>query len=165
MISNKLKQHLDEHHTKYVCIAHSPAYTAQEAAQSAHVRGAAFAKTVVVFGTEGRRWMAVLPATHKIEFQRLSRVLGNMDIRLASEAEFKGLFPDCEPGAMPPFGAIYGMPVLCDSSLGSHDEIVFNAGTHRDAIRMSLHDYMTLNRPEIASFATPVHTDELLAGA
>jgi Ala-tRNA(Pro) deacylase len=165
MIANRLKKHLDEHQVRYVGIEHSPAYTAQEVAQSAHIRGAEFAKTVVVFGKGGQARMAMLPATHRIEFAWLSRVLGHDDVRLATEDEFKGLFPDCEPGAMPPFGTLYGMPVLCDTSLAAHEEIVFNAGTHRDAVRMSFRDYLALARPEVESFAAPMHTGQLVAGA
>ncbi len=152
MISKRLKNLLDENYIKYVSIIHSRAHTAQEVAHSAHVKGACFAKTVMVkSGTEDI--MAVLPASHRVEFEGLSRVTQNADVRLSTEPEFQALFPECEAGAMPPFGNLYRMRVICDASLAASEEIVFNAGTHTEAIRMRFDDFVRLVEPRLCTFA------------
>lgn len=151
-ISSKLKNYLDSNQVKYVSIVHSRAYTAQEIAAGAHIKGRELAKAVMVKAA-GQDLMLVLPASHRVDFDRLQEVTGGRDARLATEAEFKDLFPECEVGAMPPFGNLYGIRVLCDSSLAEDEEIVFNAGTHTEVIRMAYKDYVNLVRPEVASFA------------
>lgn len=147
-ISQRLKALLDRENIKYVSIVHSVAHTAQEVAASAHVKGASFAKTVMV--KAGREnIMAVLPASHRVQFEDLARVTHNADVRLSTEVEFQQLFPECEAGAMPPFGNLYGMRVLCDKTLAEADEIVFNAGSHVEAIRMRFDDFARLVQPDI----------------
>ena len=112
----KLKEFLDENAIKYVTISHSIAYTAQEVAASSHIAGKELAKTVVV-KVDGRMAMAVLAASHQIDFHLLKKTIGAKKVELASEQEFKGMFGECEVGAMPPFGNLYGMEVYVDSSL------------------------------------------------
>jgi len=147
-ISQRLKNLLDRENIKYVSIVHSVAHTAQEVAASVHIKGACFAKTVML--KAGRdNLMAVLPASHRVQFEDLARVTHNADVRLSTEAEFQQLFPECEPGAMPPFGSLYGMRVLCDISLADADEIAFNAGSHVEAIRMRFSDFAQLVQPEM----------------
>lgn len=148
----RLKETLDRDHIKYVLISHSPAFTSQEVAASAHVSGKEMAKTVIVRAGD-HLIMAVLPASRQIDFDRLSREL-QVDIALASEEEFKGLCPDCELGAMPPFGLFYGIDVLIDKRLEEVEEICFNAGTHRELLRMSLADFKKIIQPKVMAFST-----------
>src|SRR6516162_5177267 len=124
-----LKKFLDDNRVKYVCIAHSPAYTAQEVAQSAHVPGREMAKTVMV-ELDKQMAMAVLPANRKIVLQDLRELTGSDQVRFASEEAFRERFPDCEPGAMPPFGNLYGMDVYLAQALADGHELAFNAGSH-----------------------------------
>jgi Ala-tRNA(Pro) deacylase len=153
-ISITLKQFLDEHHAHYVPIEHPRALTAQETAERAHVTGRALAKVVVVHpGTD--TVMLVLPAARRIDLARLAARFPGRELRLASEEELRAYFPDCEIGAMSPFGNLYGMWVMCDTSLSERAEIVFNAGTHEDALRMSFREYADLVRPELAAFSLP----------
>src|SRR3974390_3047156 len=128
MPAKKLKEFLDQEKVKYVSIIHSTAYTAQEVAASAHVTGRELAKTVIV-ELDGKMAMAVLPANRKIVLQDLREGTGSDEAKFASEREFKEKFPDCETGAMPPFGNLYGMEVYAAESLMQNDEIVFNAGS------------------------------------
>lgn len=154
-VSKRLKSLLDEEGIKYVSIVHSVAHTAQEVAASVHIKGARFAKTVMLrVGRENI--MAVLPASHRIQFEDLARVTHNADVRLSTEVEFQQLFPECEPGAMPPFGNLYGMRVLCDTSLADADDIAFNAGSHVEAIRMKFSDFQRLVSPEICKLGKHV---------
>src|SRR2546423_14565128 len=124
----KLKDFLDREKIKYVSIVHSTAYTAQEVAASAHITGKELAKTVIV-ELDGKMAMAVLPANRKIVLQDLREVTGSDEVKFASEDEFNKMFPDCETGAMPPFGHLYGMDVYAAASLAENDEIAFNAGS------------------------------------
>src|SRR5438309_11241762 len=128
----KLKEFLDHEKIKYVSIVHSTAYTAQEVAASAHITGRELAKTIIV-ELDGQMAMAVLPANRKIVLQDLREVTGSDQVKFASEEEFKRQFPDCETGAMPPFGNLYDVPVFADESLARDKEIAFNAGSHRDS--------------------------------
>lgn len=153
MPAKKLRAYLDQQKVKYISTVHSPAYTAQEVAQHAHIRGRSYAKTVLVRAGPSTL-IAVLPATHRVEFSWLAKVLDYDDVRLATEDECKKQFDDCEPGAMPPFGTLYGVKLLCDTSLAGSPEIAFSAGTHHEVIRMSFHDWAALARPQFASFAT-----------
>jgi Ala-tRNA(Pro) deacylase len=151
MPARKVKEFLDSHQTKYVAINHSPAYTAQEIAASAHIPGNQLAKTLVV-KIDGRLAMAVLPGPRKLDRERLKQVSGAKDVELASELEFKDRFPECEVGAMPPFGNLYGMDVYVDKNLET-DEIAFNAGSHTELIRMSYKDFERLVQPKIAQLS------------
>jgi Ala-tRNA(Pro) deacylase len=148
MPARKLKQFLDENSIKYVTISHSPAFTSQEVAASAHVRGQELAKTVMV-KLDGVMAMVVLPATRQVDFAAIRDVSGAKRVELAGEDEFRDLFPECEPGAMPPFGNLYGMKVLVVDSLAGDDEIAFNAGSHTELIRMRYEDFERLVNPEM----------------
>lgn len=149
----KLKDFLDREGIKCVSVVHSPAYTAQEVAQSAHVTGREFAKTVIV-KLDGEMAMAVLPANRKIVLQDLREVTGSDQVRFATEEEFKQRFPECETGAMPPFGNLYGMEVYLAETLTQNEEIAFNAGTHTETIRLPYRDFARLVRPKVMSFTT-----------
>lgn len=151
MPAEKLKKFLDENDIKYVNIKHSPAVTSSEIAESAHIPGKELAKTVII-DINGEMAMAVLPSSFNVNFQSLEEVTGATRISLASESDFTNMFPDCEVGAMPPFGNLYNMDVFVDKSLSEDDEIVFNAGSHRDLIKMKYSDYERLVKPRIADF-------------
>src|SRR5882724_6722335 len=149
----KLKEFLDREKIKYVSIVHSTAYTAQEVAASAHVTGRELAKTVIV-ELDGKMAMAVLPANRKIVLQDLREVTGCEEVKFASEEEFKKRFPDCETGAMPPFGNLYGMETYVAESLLGNEEICFNAGSHTEIIKMGFADFERLASPQVISFTT-----------
>lgn len=149
----KLREFLDSHGVKYVTIRHSPAYTAQEIAESAHLPGKELAKTVMI-KVAGKMAMAVLPATERVDFELLKGVARATDVQLAEEHEFKNLFPGCEIGAMPPFGNLYGMEVYVERSLAEDEEISFNAGSHTELFRMSYQDFERLVQPKPARFST-----------
>ncbi|MCI0745825.1 MAG: YbaK/EbsC family protein [Verrucomicrobia subdivision 3 bacterium] len=153
MPARKLKEFLDSNHVKYVQLTHSPAYTAQEVAAMAHIPGKEMAKTVMV-KIKGKLAMAVLPANRKVVLQDLRDITGDESVTLASEAEFQSAFPDCEPGAMPPFGPLYGMDVYVSPSLAADEEIAFNAGTHTEVIKMAYRDFERLVHPRVVSFST-----------
>jgi Ala-tRNA(Pro) deacylase len=153
MIARKLKEFLDQHQVKYVTITHSPAYTAQEVAASAHVPGRDMAKTVIIkLGDQFA--MAVLPANRKVVLHDLVELTGVEDVRFATEEEFASRFPDCEVGAMPPFGNLYGMDVYVAPALAASEYIAFNAGSHTEVIRMPYADFARLVQPRVASFTT-----------
>ncbi len=147
----KMKEFLDREKVKYVSMIHSPAYTAQEVAQSAHIGGKELAKVVIV-ELDGKMAMAVLPANRKIVLQDLREVTGSDEVKFASEDEFKAKFADCETGAMPPFGNLYGMDVYVAESLAQNEEIAFNAGSHTEVVRLAFRDFERLVRPKILSF-------------
>ncbi|HWQ93140.1 MAG TPA: YbaK/EbsC family protein [Clostridia bacterium] len=149
----KVKDFLNGQGIKYVSISHSPAYTAQEVAESAHIPGHGMAKTVIVKLNDNLA-MAVLPANTKIVLQDLQDITGSDRVQLASEGEFKERFPDCEIGAMPPFGNLYGMDVFVAESLADNQEIAFNAGSHTELIKMDYEDFERLVRPKVLSFST-----------
>jgi Ala-tRNA(Pro) deacylase len=144
----KLQEFLDKHHVKYVTIRHSPAYTAQEIAAATHIPGREVAKTVMV-KLDGRLAMTVLPASYQVDFERLQNAAGVSHAELASEQEFRDLFPDCDVGAMPPFGNLYGMEVFVAESLAADEEIAFNAGTHTELIRLAYRDFAQLVQPQV----------------
>ena len=148
----KLKEFLDQNGVRWVSIVHSPAYTAQEVAASAHVKGKELAKTVMV-KVDGKPVMIVLPASQRVDFQVLREVTGGQNVVLASEAEFRELFPDCEAGAMPPFGNLYGMDVYVAPRLAEDEEIAFNAGSHTELMRLHYADFERLVKPKLAAFA------------
>lgn len=148
----KLKAYLDQNAVPWVSIVHSPAYTAQETAASAHVRGREMAKTVMV-KVDGRMAMAVLPASERVDLEKLREVTGSARVSLATEQEFRTLFPDCEPGAMPPFGNLYGMDVFVAPDLTKDTEIAFNAGSHTELIRMPYRDFERLVQPKVLALA------------
>lgn len=149
---NRLKEFLNSQHVKYVAINHSPAYTAQEIAALAHVSGKELAKTVMV-KLDYKMAMAVLPASSKVNFERLQEKSGAGRVELAGEKEFKDMFPDCEIGAMPPFGNLYGMEVYASHRLAEDAEIAFNAGSHTELIRMAYKDFERLVKPKIVNIS------------
>lgn len=151
MPSRKLKEFLDSQAVKYVKITHSAAYTAQEVAASVHIPGKKLAKTIIVF-IEAKMAMAVLPASYSIDFDYFRKIIGAKRIELASEGQFKDMFPDCEVGSMPPFGNLYGMEVYVDQHLTEDKEIAFNAGTHSELFRLSYQDYARLVKPKVVRF-------------
>ena len=153
MPAQKLKTFLDTNHTKYTSLVHSPAYTAQEVAASAHITGREMAKTVIV-KIDDKFAMAVLPSNRKVVLQDLRDIAGTDHVTFATEDEFKRLFPDCEVGAMPPFGNLYGMDVFVAPSLEQNEEIAFNAGSHREVIKMGFADFSELVKPAVLDFAT-----------
>jgi Ala-tRNA(Pro) deacylase len=144
----KLKEFLDKEGVKYVTVTHSVAYTAQEIAARAHVRGQNLAKSVVV-KLDGKMAMAVLPATFKIDFDLLREASGAKEVELASEREFKDMFPDCELGAMPPFGNLYGFDVYVAKTLTEGEEIAFNAGSHTELLKLPYADFERLVKPKV----------------
>ncbi len=148
----KLTGFLDQNHVQYVTIRHSPAYTSQEIAASAHIKGKNLAKVVIV-RVDGRLAMAVLPAKFQVDLDRLRESLRAERVELASEEEFSAKFPECEPGAMPPFGNLYDMPVYVDPSLARAEEIAFEAGSHVELIQLSFQDFRRLAQPQILEFA------------
>jgi len=154
MPSKKLKSFLDENKVKYISIQHSSAYTAQEIAAIAHIPGKDLAKTVII-KIDGKMAMAVLPASYKVSFDNLKDTLGAKEVRLAYEQEFIDKFPDCEVGAMPPFGNIYGMDVYVAESLAEDEEIAFNACNHTELIKMSFSDFEKLVKPKRIKFSVP----------
>lgn len=154
MPSKKLKEFLDANKIKYIAIQHSSAYTAQEIAAIAHIPGKDLAKTVII-KINGKMAMAVLPASYKVSFDNLKETLGMEEVRLAYEQEFVDKFPDCEVGAMPPFGNIYGMEVYVAESLAEEEEIAFNACSHTELIKMSFSDFEKLVKPRRIKFSIP----------
>jgi Ala-tRNA(Pro) deacylase len=145
---SKLRSFLDSHNVKYMVISHSLAYTAQGVAALAHVSGKKLAKTVIV-KIDGILAMAVIPAADHVDLDRLRTITGAQSVELATEREFKDAFPDCETGAMPPFGNLYDMSVYADESLAAHEEITFSAGSHRELVRMQWRDVVRLVNPTI----------------
>ena len=146
MYESRLKDYLDKEHIKYVTISHSPAFTAQEIAAMAHIPGRELAKTVVV-KIDGEMAMVVTSANEHVKFNHLKEALGANEVDLASENEFKDSFPDCETGAMPPFGNLYGMKVFVSRALREDEQIAFNAGTHSELIRLPYSEFERLVQP------------------
>ena len=153
MPASKMREFLDSRGVRYVSIKHSPAFTAQEVAASAHVSGRDFAKTVIVV-VDGHMAMVVLPAGRRIVLSDLRELLEKPNLRLATEVEFREAFPDCEVGAMPPFGNLYDMPVYVASALAEQPEIAFNAGSHVEVVKMAFDDFVEAVRPIVLDFVT-----------
>ena len=148
----KLKDFLDTNDIRWVSIKHSPAFTAQEIAASAHIPGQEVAKTVMV-KIDGDMAMAVLPATKMLSLSLLKEATGADKVEIATEAEFKDIFPQSEVGAMPPFGNLYDMKTYVAESLAEDEEISFNAGSHTELIRVSYEDYERAVQPTVAKLA------------
>ena len=150
-ILKRLKEYLDREKVPYEVLAHTETYTAPELAQTLHVPGKELAKVVIV--KVGERFaMTVLPANWKVDLKRLKDIFRSSHVRLATEEEFKELFPDCELGAMPPFGNLYGLEVYVDQSLTQDEHIVFQAGTHYEAVKLRYQDFVKLVHPTVAEF-------------
>ena len=148
----KLKQFLDGHNIKYVVISHSVAYTAAGIAALTHIPGKELAKTVIV-KVDGALAMAVVAASQHVDLDALKLVSGARTVELATEDEFKERFPDCEVGAMPPFGNLYDMAVFADEKLSLDKEIAFNAGSHRELVRIAWADFERLVEPKVLKVA------------
>jgi Ala-tRNA(Pro) deacylase len=150
-ISHALKEYLDREHAHYEVLSHPEAFRAVAIAQTLHTPEKEMAKVVIVKVDE-QFVMTVLPASSQVDFHRLKDVFMTNHVRLATEEEFKDLFPDCKLGAMPPFGTLYGLPVFVDQLLTEDDTIVFQAGTHSEAIRMRYMDFAALVFPVVEEF-------------
>jgi Ala-tRNA(Pro) deacylase len=153
MALDRLREYLDGQGIKYVVLEHSRAYTAQEIAATAHVSGRELAKTVMV-RLDGKIAMAVLPASYQVDFELLRRASGARKAELAREADFAGRFPDCDVGAMPPFGNLYDIDVYVAQRLTEDEEIAFNACSHTHLLKMAYADFARLVRPKVVRFAT-----------
>jgi len=155
-ISKKIKEFLDQNKVRYQVKGHPEVYTAQEIAAVLHVPGKELAKVVMIKAGD-RFVMTVLPASWRIDMARLKDILESKEVRLATEEEFKDLFPDCEIGAMPPFGNLYGLDVYVDKALTENEDIFFQAGNHIESIKMRYKDYSDLVKPRIAEFGLHLH--------
>ena len=145
---SSLREYLDKHSVRYIVISHSLAYTAQGVAALTHTPGKELAKTVIV-KMDGKLAMAVVPGSLHVNLNLLKKGSMAKIVELASETDFKDRFPECETGAMPPFGNLYGMDVFVDESLAQDKEISFNAGSHRELIRLAWADFETLVKPRM----------------
>jgi len=150
-IPAKLIEFLNQNKVPYQILHHPEAFTAQELAAIEHVKGKQHAKVVMV-KTDGAPMMAVLPADHRVDLEKFDRLTGK-PTALATETEFKTLFPDCAVGTMPPFGSLYGLETYVDRSLAENETIVFEAGTHSDAVKMRYGDFARVANPKLADFA------------
>ena len=150
-VSQRLRDYLDSEQVMYEWLPHALAFPAQEVAHTLHVSGKHFAKAVVL-QADGRSLMVVLPASYRLNLHELKAELAARHVQMLPESELTKLCPDCELGAFPPFGSLYGVDTLVDRSLAQSEEIVFNAGSHTDAVRMKYADYANLVKPRVGSF-------------
>ncbi len=148
---DRLESYLRDNDVTFQVQHHVRAFTAQEIAASEHIPGKLLAKVVMVIAN-GKIVMLALPASHRVDMAAVRTLLGAPDARLAHESEFAESFPDCEVGAMPPFGNLYGVPVVVDTSLAEDDTIVVQAGTHTDSLSLKYADYARLVQPSVAGF-------------
>jgi len=151
-----LTSYLQKQKVPFETLRHSPTFTSQELAASEHIPGDEVAKVVVVWASQ-RFSMLVLPASYNIRFDQLESLLGSEPVRLATEEELSELFPDCDLGAMPPFGREYGLETYVDTHLAEDETIVFEAGHHDEAIRMKWADYQRVEKPKLVDFAQHLH--------
>ena len=149
--SNRLQHFLKLYRVPYSVIPHAPTFSSQVTAAAMHVPGADLAKTVVLQG-KTQCYLGVLPASYQVDLSRFGQIVGEA-VELASEQRIQELFPDCELGAIPPFGKLYGLPTYIDRTLTGHRDFVFQAGGHSNALRMNYQDFEGLSQPEICSFA------------
>lgn len=148
MSLKRLTEYLDINHVKYAELHHSPAYTAQQIAEAAHIPGKELAKTVIV-KLDSKLAMVVVPSNDKVDLEAVRKASGAHKIELASEHEFKNKFPECETGAMPPFGNLFGMEVYIDKHLAEDKKIAFNAGSHSELMWVLYEDFIKLVHPKI----------------
>ena len=151
-IDPKLAKLLDEHEVEYEVLHHATDFRAHSTADHTHTPYREFAKTVVLCA-DGEFVFAVVPASHHIALSRFERSTGCADVRLATEAEMAERLPDCELGAEPPFGALYGLKTYASPVLERDEQITFNAGSHRDAVRMRWADYARIAQPEVVALS------------
>ena len=155
-IPRRITEFLDSQGISYEYRVHPPTFTAQKTAQAEHISGKTFAKAVMVVA-DNRMIMAVVPASHHVDLNRLRQMLAAGEVRLATEHEFMNLFPGCDLGAMPPLGNLYDRDVWVDISLRGAPSITFNAGTHTDTISMKYADFVRLVKPRTGAFAEITH--------
>ncbi|MFQ6058060.1 MAG: aminoacyl-tRNA deacylase [Anaerolineae bacterium] len=148
----RMEQYLRDNGVSFQSMTHPEVYTAQEVAAAQHVPGKQVAKVVMVLA-DGGMVMLVLPASYRVDFKKLTALLGVKKARLAREEEFGDIFPDCELGAMPPFGNLYDLPVYADSAFDDDADIVFQVGTHRDTMKIPYADFARLAQPKVGEFA------------
>ncbi len=153
MPAKRLMEYLDSHHIKYDVVNHPLAYTAQGVAAAAHVPGKDVAKAVMV-KIDGKLAMAVLPAPRRLDLQEFKKEVGTERVELANEQEFADVFPDCQPGAEPPFGNLYGLDTIVADKLQEDEQISFNAGSHTEIVRLAYRDFEELVHPKVAHIAT-----------
>ena len=154
-----LLRYLDSNKVEYQVVEHDPAFSAHEVAVTTHIPDSEIAKAVLLHIGD-HFWMAVLRADQRINQQLIKRTFGAKHVCLAHEEDLAVRFPDCQLGAMPPFGNLYGIPVLVEESLAEDEEILFNACTHTKAVRMKFRDFRRLVKPAIAGFAETPHWAE-----
>lgn len=147
MPAQRLQQFLNQEGVRYLVIQHPPAATTAEVAEITRIPGRCFAKTVVL-ALDGTLLLMVLPVMRQVPLEALAPALGATP-RLATEAEFRGSFPDCDLGAMPPFGHLFGLRTLCSSELAGEERIAFNAGSATEVMVLDWSDYARLAQPEI----------------
>jgi len=150
-IPRSIEHFLGDQHAPYSVLHHRTAFTSQEEAAITHVPGRQWAKTVACYADD-HPILAVVPASARVDVERLRSITGAREVRLASEREFEPLYPDCETGAMPPLGPLYGQQVFVDRSLVDAGEIVFNAGSHSEAIKMRYDDFARVVHPTVGDF-------------
>lgn len=148
MLLKPIKQYLDSADVEYLCMSHPPAFSARELAKHVGIAGDQVVKTVII-ELDGKMAMLVMPATWRVSWHRLSQILDTDFVELADEQMFQSLFPQCEVGAMPPFGELYGMNVYCAEALTQEPELAFAAGSHSKSIHMKTADFLALARPTI----------------
>ena len=153
-VTPAVQEFLRHANVAYTTFHHPPAFTATDEAAVTHTPALRWAKTVACFA-DGRPILAVVPSHFVVDLQRLAEVASAVSVRLAREDEFKSLFPECEPGAMPPFGPLYHQRVFLEARLAMEQVLVFHAGTHRDAVRMHVADFVDLVGPVMARFSGP----------
>jgi len=151
-VATRLKELFEEKKVEYEVLDHAPAFTAQEEAAVTHVPGRNWAKTVVLL-VDGDPVLAVLPATRRLDLDAFARAAGAKEVELADEEAFRQLYPDCEPGAMPPFGHLYDQTTFVDESLREDEYIAFHAGDHKTAIKLPYAVYEELEEPVAALFS------------
>lgn len=151
-ISEKLQRLLQEEKVKYEILPHPKAYTAQEVAHSLHTSGKVCAKAVIIT-VDGKYHMAVVPAHHKVNLQKVRELLKSIDVRLAREDDLRNLFPDSELGAEPAIGSLYNMPMLIAWQLAEKEDIIFNAGSHTECVKMNYKDYEKLAKPMVGDIS------------
>src|SRR6516162_2643403 len=152
MPAKKLREFLNSHSVAYMTIPHAVAYTAKEIAALTHLSNKELAKTVIV-KIDGTMAMAVLPASYNVDLSALRGGTGAGSVTLAKESEFKDQFPECDIGAMPPFGNLFGMAVYVDESLTKDKDIAFNAGSHSELLQVSYAEFERLVRPTVLKFS------------
>ena len=154
MLNSRVKTFLDDQHVAYEVVPHREAFTAQGVAASVHSSGWSMAKVLVVKDAKGHYLMAVVPASCKLDLGRLRQVTDRPTLMFATEDEIQQLFPDCQLGAMPPFGRLYEMPLFVDSCFSKAQEILFQAGNHREVVRMPYEAFERLAEPMVDDFCT-----------